>query len=106
VTFDGTDSWGQPGIWESANNAMQVRSDVDTFADQNGDLVSTATDPGGHQVGYSILTPTSGNKFDKGASETDLGIKRNLPNGDIAVVLAKSADTGDVTHAETWEQDW
>jgi hypothetical protein len=39
-------------------------------------------------------------------SEANLGVKRNLPNGDIAVVVAKSASTGTVGHAETWEQDW
>ena len=106
VTFTGTDSWDAAPIWNDANNSMQVRSDVDQFADSTGTLVSTVDDPGGHQIGYSVLAPATGNKLDKGASETGIGVKRNLPNGDVAVLLANSTDTGDLTHGESWEQDW
>jgi hypothetical protein len=106
VTFDGTDSWATPDTWSRTNNALEVRADVNEFADATGTLTTTATDAGGHQIGYAVLTPTSGNQFQKGASEVELGTKRNLPNGDVAVVLGYAGATGDIGHAETFEEDW
>jgi len=106
VTFSGTDSWGVPDVWNTSNTAMQTRSDVDTFADSSGSLVTTADDPGGFQAGYAVLAPTSGNQFQKGASEQNLGVKRNLPNGDVAVLLVNAGSAGDIGHVEAWEMDF
>lgn len=106
VTFAGTDTWATPDVWARTNNAIETRADVDQFADADGNLVASTTSPGGFQVGYAVLAPTSGNQFQKGASETNLGVKRNLPNGDIAVLVAKAGQAGDMGHVEAWEQDW
>ena len=106
VTFTGGDSWSTPEIWSRQNNSLEVRSDVDQIANQSGTLTTNPTDPGGFQLQFATLTPTSGKKFDKGSSEAGLGVKRNLPNGDIGVIVAKTATTGDVGYATNFEQDW
>jgi len=106
VTFTDADAWGTPDVWSAANTAMETRADVDTVADSTGSLVATADDPGGFQNGYAVLAPTSGNQFQKGASEQNLGVKRNLPNGDVAVLLVNAGQAGDLGHVEAWEQDF
>lgn len=106
VTFDGTDSWSLPDVWHQQNNAIETRSDVDTFVDDTGTAVTTAANPGGFQIGYATLAPTTGKSFKEGASEATIGAKRNIPNGDVAVLLAYTAAIGDVGHAEKFEQDW
>lgn len=106
VTFTGADSWGTPESWTRQNNALEVRADVDQYVDNSGALVTSTTNPGGFQIGYAVLAPTSGSKFQKGASELQLGAKRNIPNGDVAVLVGKAANTGDVGHAETFVEDW
>jgi len=106
VTFAGTDSWATPDVWTDINNAVQVRTDVDTFPDNTGASVSTTTDPGGWQIGYATLVPTTGKQLSKGAAASELGVKRNIPDNDIGVVLINAGKTGDVEHAETIEQDW
>ena len=105
VTF-GTDGWATPDVWNETNNAIETRSDVNNIVDSDGNSVATATDPGGFQGGYTVLAPTSGNQFQKGASEVNLGVKRNIPNGDIAVLLVNVGSTGDLGHVEAFEQDW
>lgn len=106
VTFTGTDSWGTPPIWESENNSLQTRGDVDTIVDVSNTPTSAPADPGGFQIGFSTLIPTTGAQFQKGASDAEIGAKRNLPNGDVGVLCVNAGATGTIGHAETWEQDW
>lgn len=106
VTFTGTDSWDTPDIWSGQNNALQTRSDVSQVADQNGTLVADALDPGGFQVGQAVLSPTDGKQFKKGVIETEVGVKRNIPDGDIIVIMAKSTGVGTVGYVANFEQDW
>jgi len=106
VTFTGTDAWRTPDVWTEINNGVQVRTDVDTFPDSTGAAVTSTTDPGGWQIGYATLVPTTGKQLSKGAAASELGVKRNIPDNDIGVVLINAGSTGDVEHAETIEQDW
>lgn len=106
VSFTGNDSWQTPEIWNRQNNALETRNDIDQIANDSGTLETNPSNPGGFQLQFSTLTPTSGKNFDKGASESKLGAKRNLPNGDIGVIVAKTNTTGDVGYVVNFEQDW
>ena len=106
VTFTDSDSWSTPDSWQRQNNALETRNDVDQVADNSGNLATNPDDPGGFQTGHTVLDPTEGTQFQKGASEADIGVKRNIPDGDIAVVMAETGATGDVGYVTNFEQDW
>jgi hypothetical protein len=106
VTFGGGDSWSTPNAWGSLNSSVETRTDVSNIVDSGGSSTTTATDPGGFQIGFTTLIPTSGNQFQKGVSRSGQGAKRNLPEGDIGVVLVNVGQTGDLGYGVTWEQDW
>ncbi len=103
VTFTGTDSWSTPPEWNRTNNSLETRIDVDTIVDSTGTATATADDPGGFQISKSTLT--DGGKIG-GATSVGVRLKRNIPNGDIAVIMAKSASAGTVGYSLEFEEDW
>lgn len=106
VSFADTDSWGVPGEWLAQNNAIQTRDDVSAIPDNDGTTAATKTNPGGFQIGRSILLP-SADDFKKGSTEGgDVQQKRDVPQGIFLVVLGKASSVGDVTYEISFEQDW
>lgn len=77
-------------------------------SDNTGSSVTSATNPGGYQIGYGKLAATTaGQKFDKGVSETGLAeAKRVISTRDVAVVLAQTDVTGDAGYNLTFKQEW
>lgn len=106
ITFTGGSSWDSPDGIISNESVLEVRSDVDTFFDSTGTAQSTSDTPGGYQIGRGLLSPTN-NKFEKGfVSNKTPNVKRDLFDGDIAVVFAKSASTGDVNFEMVFLEEW
>jgi hypothetical protein len=105
VSFGGSDSWSTPPPLTPSSSILETRSDVDTIVDRDGSTVSTTAEPGPFNLNTAVLTPT-GDQFQKGSSSDPSSQKRTLPRDDIAVVLAKSSSTGDVTYTLGDEEDW
>lgn len=87
------------------NSVLEVTDSVTTFPDTTGAEVSTATNPGGYQLSYDTLF-TAGSGQESVSPATDRVAKRSIHNGDIAIVLANAAGTGDLTIQYQVEQDW
>jgi hypothetical protein len=86
------------------NSAVETTNDVTTFPDSTGAEVTTASNPGGYQVGFGSLQ-TSGSAG-KNVTSTGRTKKRSVPAGEVAVVAGFSASTGTWTIQHQTEQDW
>jgi len=79
---------------------------VAQIPDNGGAQVTSTTNPGGFQLGFGSQY-TSGSGGSSKAQKTGSSVqKRNLPNGDVAVLLAKSPSTGNIKGQITTAQDW
>jgi hypothetical protein len=106
VTFTGTDSWTTPPEWNSTNNPIETRNDVDQIPANDGTLGTTQTNPGGYQLAFATLTPTNAQQFQRGTTDTQSDKKTVLNEQDYAVVLIRSPSTGDSDYLPRFEMDF
>lgn len=101
-----TDSdFATPTEHTPTNSVIESTSAVGEFPDATGSLVTSATDPGGYQLGFaSSYTSGTGSKtqVESGGKTMKRGIRRD----DICVFLGYADSTGDVTVEYITEQDW
>jgi hypothetical protein len=88
------------------NSVIQTSSDVEQVPDATGTIQTSMPDPGGYQVGYGSLTSTGSQGSSSRVSSRARTQKRAIPNGDIAVIMARSNSTGTVNGDVQFEQDW
>lgn len=106
VTFDGSDNWSTPDIWNRRNNAIETRADINQIVDNSQTLQTTTTTPGGFLVGKDILA-AAGTQSIKGFNQGGgLDYKRNIPDRDYLVILGHASSSADVHYEVTFEQDW
>ena len=84
------------------NSTLEVSNAVEQVVDRDGTAQTSVAKPGGYQVGAGFLS-TSGGEFAQTQSQTE---KRLIPDGDIAVIMAKSDATGTVTGDYQWKEQW
>ena len=107
VTFTGGDSWSPPEHITGTNSAIEERTDVDTYADNTGTLVSNTTTPGGYKISRSVRSSQgTGQSSSVSVAGSDIDLKRSVYDGDIAVILGRSATTGDVDYEFSVGEDW
>lgn len=102
--LDDTD-FSTPNELNGTNSVIETATAVAQFPDNTGTLVTSATNPGGYQLGLATrYTSGSGGKI----SSTGAGIdaKRVLASGDYAVLLVRATATGDFDYEVTIDQDW
>jgi len=95
-----------PPAHSEKNSALEVSNAVAQVADETGVLQPSMQSPGGYQVGYSSwYTVGTGTKTQRSSGGRTR--KRQLPDGDIGVVLINAtATTADVVGEIITEQDW
>lgn len=102
-----TDATGfaTPNEHSETNSVFEVTTNVTTFPDIDGNVVGNTANPGGYQLGYSsqYTEGTGSNERRSGESRVR---KRNIYNGDIAVIVAKAGTATDITFETNTEQDW
>lgn len=102
----GSDGWSVPSEWLRANNALEMRTDINSIPNNDGTTSATVSNPGGYQVGRSILIPISG-QYQKGAlSGGQQFQKRGIPQDKYLVILGKSSSLGNVDYEVIFEQDF
>ena len=103
---DATD-WGTPVQHAPGNSVIEETTTVSKFPDQDGTVVSSASDPNGYQVGF-VKFDSAGTGSRIRTSSGGIRRKRPLHEDDVAIFLYKAdsatARSVDVTY-ET-EQDW
>jgi len=102
-------NYSTPIELSKTNSVIETSEDVAQVPDQNGDPQTAMTNPGGYQVGYGTLTSTgTGGAGASRVSSRARTQKRAVPNGDVAVVMARSGDatTGTINGDIQFEQDW
>lgn len=96
-----------PPELNTTNSILQESFDVEQVPDSTGAFNTSMPDPGGYQIGYGSLTTTgAGGVGSTRVSSRARTQKRQLPAGDIAVVMARSPSTGDILADIQFEQDW
>jgi hypothetical protein len=98
-------SFETPVEHNNANSALQVTTNISTFPDVDGNEVTNSSNMGGYQLGYAS-NYTEGNGLSERRASSGRVRKRNIYNGDIAVVLVKAGDPTDITFEYNTEQDW
>lgn len=103
-----TDATGfaTPAQHSEGNSVIQSTTNVTTFPDSTGSIVTSAANPGGYQVGFAS---TEGSQAVGGSRIADSqDRKRPIHNGDVAIALVKrdSAQSTTATVTVTTEQDW
>lgn len=89
------------------NSVIEQTTNVSTFPDQNGNLVTSAANPNGYQVAFSALSQTGQGSKTTRDSNTIVN-KRPLYEDDVAIFLYK-ADTATARNVKfiyAIEQDW
>lgn len=98
VSDDQTDATGfsTPPQHNPLNSVIEQTTNVTTFPDQDGNIVTTATNPGGYQVGFfaSDAVSTSANS---GRATESVVNPRPLFEDDVAIFLYKGDSTQDRT---------
>jgi hypothetical protein len=95
-----------PTELSATNSVLEISTNVEQVPDSTGTQQTSMTNPGGYQVGYGSLTAsgsqgTSGRVVSRARTQ-----KRAVPNGDVAVLMARSPSTGTVKGDLRFEQDW
>lgn len=90
---DGTSEGARaPPEHNDANSALQFTKAVSTIPDSGGSVVSSATEPGGWQVGHTASRSDNKNDPPVGAGQTR---KRAIGlDGDVTIILGKSGTSG------------
>ena len=96
-----------PAELSAANSVIETSLAVEQVPDSTGTPQTSMTNPGGYQVAYGSLTAAgSGGAGSTRVSSRARTQKRAVPNGDIAVIMARSNSTGTVNGDIQFEQDW
>jgi len=100
--------YGTPEELSALNSVIQTSGAVEQVPDSTGAAQTSMTDPGGYQVAYGSLTATStsGPPGSGRVSSRARTQKRAIPNGDVAVIMARSDSTGTINGDVQFEQDW
>jgi hypothetical protein len=98
-------SFETPVEHSDQNSALQVTTNVSTFPDVDGNEVTNSTNMGGYQLGYASTYTQDTGTNERRASSGRVR-KRNIYNGDVAVVLAKAGDPTEITFENNTEQEW
>lgn len=101
--LDDTD-FGVPNELSDINSIFQTSTSVAQIPDSNGNIVTTASDPGGYQVGYSSLYTATGSGPEREGSQNT--IKRRMNDDDYMVILGKSTASGSITNELLMQQSW
>jgi hypothetical protein len=88
------------------NSVIQTSTDVEQVPDATGTIQTSMPDPGGYQVGYGTLTSTGSQGSSSRVSTRARTQKRAIPNGDVAVIMARSDSTGTINADTQLDQDW
>jgi len=95
-----------PLTHDSRNSVVEHTTNVTTFPNNTGDIVSSANNPGGFQAGYSRYYE-AGVGSNQRVSETETAnVKRGILNTDTIVILANTDNTGDIAFDYLTVQDW
>lgn len=94
-----------PPEFNGRNNVLETTANAAQFADSAGTLTTSASDPGGWQLGRGELYSGGGNNI-SGSTSSPENTKRPIYERDYILVLGKSPSTGDVTYQLEFEQDW
>jgi len=110
VDSDNTDAsnFRTPVEHSEQNSVLEITDttgDVTTFPDADGNVVNNTANPGGYQLGYASQY-TEGTGTNERRSGEGRMRKRNIYNGDVAVILAKAGTATDITFEHNTEQDW
>lgn len=97
--------FGTPVEHSSQNSALESTTNISSFPDSNGNVVTDASDPGGYQLGYASSYAEGSGSNERFASSGRVR-KRSIYNVDVAVVLAKAGTSTDLTFEYNTEQDW
>jgi len=98
-----------PEELSALNSVIQTAGAVEQVPDSTGTAQTSMTDPGGYQVAYGSLTASGGTTGPPGSGRVSSRArtqKRLIPNGDIAVIMARSDSTGTIDGDLQFEQDW
>lgn len=89
------------------NSAIEHTTTVSTFPDSTGSVVSSASNPGGYQGGYSTLYSSGQSTNSQQISTTtDDEIKQDLHKNTNVILLANADNTGDIQVDYLTLQDW
>lgn len=95
-----------PAEHNETNSVIEQTTTITEFPDSTGSVVTSASDPGGYQIGYGSRYTSgqgSGSK-ERSSSRTQ---KRQLSDRDIIVILARADDTlTSLTVEYRTGQDW
>lgn len=110
VDSNNTDAsnWRTPVEHSETNSVLEITTDttdVNNFPDLDGNQVTDAANPGGYQLGYASQY-TEGTGTNERRSAGARVRKRNIYNGDVAVILAKAGTAIDITFEYNTEQEW
>jgi len=98
--------YGVPTELSTTNSVLETSTAVEQVPDSTGSAQTSMTDPGGYQVAYGSLTSSGSGGSAQRVSSRARTQKRAVPNGDVAVIMARSPSTGTVTGDLQFEQDW
>jgi len=99
--------WGTAEYQSPTNSVIQENTAITTFPDVDGNVGTTATDPGGYQVGLTGYW-TRGSGQSKASATLEGDRKKGIYDLDIVLILGKnsSGSTINITTAYETEQDW
>lgn len=104
VNFAGTGSWSTPTGMISSETSVQVREDVDQFADNTGTLVTSTADPGGTLTSRTVeITGSQSSPDTISASENP---RNFFIGGNIGVALVNTDTTGNVSLEFQYSEEW
>jgi hypothetical protein len=95
-----------PDELSATNSVIQTSNAVDQVPDGTGTPQTSMTNPGGYQVAYGSLTSAGSGGSAQRVTSRARTQKRALPNGDVAVLMARSPSTGTINGDLQFEQDW
>jgi len=102
----GDADYSTPEELSATNSVIETSTVVEQVPDSTGTTQTSMTDPGGYQVGYGSLTSTGSGGTSARQTSRARTQKRAIPNGDIAVIMARSPSTGTINGDLQFEQDW
>jgi len=96
-----------PPELSATNSVIETSDAVEQVPDSTGTTQTSMTNPGGYQVAYGSLTSSgaqgTGSARVSSRARTQ---KRAIPNGDVAVIMARSDSTQTVNGDVQFEEDW
>ena len=99
--------YSTPPELSTLNSVIETSDAVAQVVDSTGTPQTSMTDPGGYQVAYGSLTSSgAGGQGNARVSSRARTQKRAVPNGDVAVIMARSDSTGTINGDVQFEQDW